>query len=331
MSGFTPQSVLNAVLSDKKEKQSASYGVFYDEMQDLKVEDRFDSCEHNGPDPPINVMEDEKKLEKYTTLQLGEREIDINVMDYGLFLPGYTITIYGPRRSGKTQFIKALCSQIRPWYPEVICFTRTKASCEYNLFLPDSCIIDHLDEQLLLNVIKGQQSKKIAQSNGKEVGNYNLLVILDDCMSEKLRYKDIFNKLFFEGRHFNISVIVSLQDAKGIAPAACVNTDMCVTFPLHDRRSRDALRERFCDYLSREELDHLFEDPSINKKFHLLAFTISRRYNDINSRIYFGCVDTDNIPKFVMGDKALWENDKQQLIDLGFEHLCYTTDWGIIQ
>lgn len=76
-------------------------------------------------------------------------------------------------------------------------------------------MIEGLDEDLLLTLIKNQKKIKMKETRGEFVGNYNLLIIIDDCMAEKLRYKDIFNQVFFNGRHYNITLIVTVQDVKG--------------------------------------------------------------------------------------------------------------------
>jgi hypothetical protein len=150
-------------------------------------------------------------------------------------------------------------------------------------------------------------------------------------MAEKLRYKDIFNMLFYNGRHYNITLIVTCQDVKGIAPSATLNTDIAFTFCLPDRRGRDTIREKFVDYLTRSDFDTLMDDERINKKYHLLAFDVGHRYNPIDKRIYFGCCDPDSLEKFVMGDREMWEEDLEQLQALGFEHLISELDWGILK
>ena len=331
MGDFISSSITEALSTCQDVRdENDGYGVFLDEMHKLAdIEDKFDTAENNGPDPAIE--EELDKYQPYTLIETPYLSININKMAYNMFLVGYTIIVYGPRRSGKSKFIKNLCQRLRPYYPNAVCFTKTKSSCEYHSFLPDTCIIEGLDEPLLLKLLLDQAKKKRAESRGIHQGNYNLLLIIDDCMAEKLRYRDIFNMVFFNGRHYNVTLIVTVQDVKGIAPAATLNADMAVTFCLPDRRGRDTIREKFVDYLDRRQFDTIMDDQRINKKYHLLCFDIAHRYNNIDTRISFGSVDEKKEEKFVLGNKELWKNDKQQLKDLGFEKLLNTDDWGIIE
>ena len=307
------------------------WGVCLNEFQSLlDEEDVFDLAEDHGPDPPIDEFCE--KPEVYTTVQFRDGgSIDILKAAYNHIRPGYTVILYGPRRSGKSTFIRNICQRIRPWFPDVVVFTTTKDSGEYFGFIPIDNVVDGLDEDLLMKLILNQRRKKREESRGKDQGNYELLVIIDDCMSEKLRYKDIFNKVFFNGRHYNITLIVTVQDVKGVAPAATINADLAYSFALPDRRGRDTIREKFVDYLDRNQFADLMDCPEINKKYHILCFDIAHRYNPINCRISFGCCDTKAEKPFVMGGPEMWKNSQEQLYQLGFGYLMKLDDWGIIK
>lgn len=258
----------------------------------------------------------------------------VNHAAYNLFRPGYTNIFYGPRRSGKSVLVRAVCAHMRHYFNEVVCFTMTKASGEYFQWLPYCRVIEGLDEDILQGLIDHQISLKEKRSRGVDVGNMNLLIIIDDCMAQGLRYVKTFNQLFYNGRHLDITLIVCVQDVRGIAPSATINADVVCTFSLPDRRGRDTIREKFCDYLTRNEFDRLYDHPAINKKHHIVMFDIAHRYNDINKRILFGCVDVDAIQTFVMGSREMWcesAESRQQLEDLGFGYLLNLSDWGIVQ
>lgn len=267
-------------------------------------------------------------------LRDGHRTFAVNVAAYNLFRPGYTVIAYGPRRSGKSVFIRNLCQRMRHLFPEVVVFTMTKSSAEYFSFMPYARVIEGFDEELMERLIDHQMEIKQAMSRGEDVGNPNLLVILDDCMAQGLRYAKTLNRLFYNGRHSNITLIVSVQDVRGIAPSATINCDIACTFSLPDHRGRDTIREKFCDYLTRDEFDRLYDSEHINKKYHMVMFDIAHRYNPIDKRIFVGCVDPDAEERFVMGCKEMWTEtmeSRRQLEELGFGYLLHTDDWGIVK
>lgn len=268
------------------------------------------------------------------SLRDGKRTFTVNRAAYNMFRPGYTIVLYGPRRSGKSKLIKNICQRMRHYFPEVVVFTMTKCSGEYFSYIPYCRVIEGLDEELLEKLIEEQMNKKAKLTRGEDVGNFNLLIIIDDCMAEGLRYKKSFNRLFYNGRHSNITLIVAVQDVRGIAPSATINADVVCTFSLPDRRGRDTMREKFCDYLTDDEFDSLYDNPQINKKYHVVMFDIAHRYNPLDKRICFGCVDEGAEEDFVMGDINMWRENNEswkQLEDLGFGYLKNMEDWGIVK
>lgn len=324
------KSLLEEYARQRNEDSDDEYGVHLNEFTALlDEEDIFDTSEDVGPSPPF--MEHAEEVLEYCTIETGERPLTVIQGAFNMIRPGYTVILYGPRRSGKSMLVRHICQRLRPYFPDVVCFTKTKASGEYFSFLPYDHVIDGLDEDLLLALLKNQRKLKKKETRGEFVGNYNLLLIIDDCMAEKLRYKDIFNAVFFNGRHYNVTLLVTVQDVKGIAPAATINADMVYTFSLPDRRGRDTIREKFADYLSRNEFDALYDADEINKKFHIVGFDIAHRYNPINRRISIGCCDPETEEPFVMGDRHMWDNSLKQLKDLGFEHLISQDAWDIVE
>lgn len=288
----------------------------------------------SGRLPEVIEYGDEEPVTASRGFKDGKTCFAVNKMAYNMFRPGYTIILYGPRRSGKSKLIKNICQRMRHWFPQVVCFTMTKSSAEYFSYLPYYRVIEGLDEELLEKLFKHQQKLKEAMSRGEDVGNPNLLIILDDCMAEGLRYKKTFNKIFYNGRHVNITLIVAVQDVRGIAPSATINCDVACTFSLPDHRGRDTIREKFADYLTRDEFDNLYDSDQINKKYHIVLFDIAHRYNPLDKRISFGCVNEETEEPFVMGDRSMWAESpsgRKQLEDLGFGYLMDMEDWGIVK
>lgn len=316
--------------SSKKDE----YGIQLDEMQMLSaVPDVFDVAKFDGPDPAIEHFLPGPEV--YTTVTLGRegKQLDILNMSYNMIMPGYTVIFTGKRRSGKTKVMRALCRHLRRWFPEVIVFTRTKSSGEYSRFLPDSRIIQGFDPDLLVDIAKIQRSKVRDMSNGlRENENINILIILDDCLAERLQWSQELNAIFFEGRHLFITLFVSIQDVKGCAPAATGNCDYAFLFPTGDERTFESVRDKYMPYLDKYELKDLLENEEICKKYHIIGVDIAHKYNDINERISLGCVDEDKEEEdFVMGSPEMWKDDRRRLRELRYEHLIGKRDWGILK
>lgn len=312
------------------------YGVFLDEMTELGDQiDPFDCCEYDGPDPPILHFTPEPK--PYTVLtNIGKEktsEIQVLNMAYNMILPGYTVIFTGRRRSGKTKLIKALCRHQRVFYPEVVVFTRTKASCEYSRFIPHSRVIQGFDTELLLEIMSIQREKKKAQSRGELPDtNYNLLVILDDCLAERLQWSTELNAVFFEGRHNNVTLFVSIQDVKGCAPAATGNADYVFLYPMGDERTFEAVRDKYMSFVDKHEQRDIMNHEDISKKFHVLGVDVAHKSNPRDYKLSIGSVDAEKEKEdFVMGTREMWKDDFKQLDELGYSHLKGVEDWGILK
>lgn len=324
--------IIRSVKVSSNKRQEEEYGIHLDEYKILgSGEDPFDFSPECNPYPLIS--HELKDWKTYCIIPTELRDLEVGCAGFELFRPGYTIVLYGPRRSGKSRLIRALCSHYRPYFPTAVVFTATKDSGEYFGFFPFDHVIDGLDEDLLWDLLATQSKKKKAETRGEDMGNYNLLIIFDDCMSEDLRYKKLFNKIFYNGRHYNITLIVSLQDVKGIAPAATANTDVAITFPLQDERAKETVKAKFADYLHRKEFEALMTSEYINKRYHCIFFDVAHRYNPLNRKITFGCLDDeeDKDTKFVMGDHEMWKDCQKQLYQLGFGYLLKMEDWGILK
>lgn len=311
--------------------EDKGYGVKYNEMKSLSsLFDPYDVTPFLGPDPPVLDV----TLKPVPFARFGHEDGDFGIlqMAYDIIRPGYTVIFNGSRRSGKTKLIRNLCQRLRPWYPEIIVFTRTKASGEYFSFLPICRIIEGFDAELFIEIINIQREKKKRLTRGELVDvNTNILIIVDDCLADRLQYSNELDSAFFEGRHLDITIFVSIQDIKGCAPRATINCDISFIFPFGDERSFEAVRDKYCNFLTKNQLRSLLSHPHFKKKFHFLCFDMAHKYNPVDYRVSYGCVDDRQEKPFIMGTRAMWKDSRSQLKDLGMGHMMERDDWGILK
>lgn len=318
----------------------SGYGWQLDESTMLaNVPDPYDCCPFLGPDPEILPNCPNGEPEIYTNVTLGKpgKEIQLDIMNlsYDIVRPGYTVIFNGSRRTGKSKLIHGLCRHLRPLFKEVYVFTNTKASGEYFRKIPIARVYEGFKPDILLQIIQRQKSFRRAQTRGELEGeSIEILVIIDDCISDKLQWQQRFNQIFWEGRHYGVSLWVTSQDIKAIAPGATINSDVSFIFPFGDARSTESVNEKYLYFLDKWQSADLLKHLELRKKHHVIAIDMAHKYNPIDRRIAIGCVNVDDEPSdFVMGTWALWEDSKDQLKGLGFEHLVQKPDqaWGILK
>jgi hypothetical protein len=316
------------------------YGVKFDEHSTLSnVPDPYDCCPFLGCDPPILDYCVPGKPKIYKTITVGKpgNEIDIEIMQYSydMIRPGYTVVFNGSRRTGKSQLIKAHMRHLRPLFFEVYVFTNTKASGEYFRYVPIKRVYEGFKAEVLVSIIKRQKKLRKAQTRGElQDTNIDILVIFDDCISDNLRFKKDFNQVFYEGRHYGLSLWVTTQDIKAIAPGATINSDVSFIFPIGDERTEETVNKKYLNILDKDQALDLLSHPDLLKKHHVIVVNMANKYNPLNRRIAIGCVDIPKEPiDFVTSSWPFWKDSRKQLKELGFEHLIGEPDssWGILK
>lgn len=142
------------------------------------------------------------------------------------------------RRSGKTGLTKTFCERFRPYFPNVALFTKSVADCEYEGQIPWSCTVKGLRDprsQAALRALIENQKRKTEENKelarrGLPLKNIRLLIIIDDCVSEGMRWCPELVEIFVEGRHFNVSCIVTMQYINAIPPDLKENADLVILF-----------------------------------------------------------------------------------------------------
>lgn len=325
---------------DDGEEDDKGYGVCLDERGMLaSVPDPYDVCKFTGPDPEILDCCQNGKPTIYKNITIGKegKELDLDIMQlsYDFVRPGYTVIFNGSRRTGKSNLVHAFARHNRPLFKEVYVFTNTKASGEYFRYVPINRVYTGFREDILIQIIKRQIKLRMAQTRGElKDENIDILVIIDDCISNNLRFQHEFNRIFWEGRHYGISLWVTSQDIKAIAPGATINADVSFIFPFGDARSAETVNMKYLYFLDKWQAEDLLDHEDIRKKHHVLAVDMAHKYNPIDRRVALGCVDIEKEPDdFVMGTWEFWKGSEKQLKALGFKHLIKQPDsaWGILK
>jgi len=141
----------------------------------------------------------------------------------------------------------------------------------------------------ILDFIKMElnQQKKKEEKLGKKLPIIYNLLILDDVVSDLPRSfkKNIITNLFFNHRHYNLSIIVITQSYKSIAPNIRKQADLLYIFPMGNLKEREALMDDWSipddifDIAFQDEHEHPFltvnlvgTKPTFFRKFDKINF-----------------------------------------------------------
>lgn len=116
-----------------------------------------------------------------------------------------TIAVISKRRTGKSTLIRSLICETKP--TRIMAFIGSaSATTFYNDFIPELFIYEEWDEEVIMRVIAYQEkhydgTRKMA-----------LTIVIDDFgFDKKVMQSSVLRRLFQNGRHLGIQVIISLQ------------------------------------------------------------------------------------------------------------------------
>ena len=134
------------------------------------------------------------------------------------------ICIIGKRNTGKSEVIRTLLYHNKQIPTGIIISPTEMGNKFYGSFCPDSFIHHRFDPDVLGRIIDRQ--RKRVSKYGKIPKN-NLFVILDDCMyeSKEICGNTYIKEIFRNGRHFQITIIVTAQYVMDLPVALRSNID----------------------------------------------------------------------------------------------------------
>ena len=152
--------------------------------------------------------------------------------------------IYGMTGSGKTYFLmNQMYPIIRDLYQQVYVFSRATNYDEYKKAIPKCIFIAEKHLLMLKAIMKKQEIEGVdevkTKSQQKTVYKENMLFIWDDYLDAKTFKDDTFKSQFYNGRHYQISVIVMSQITNNVITTDLRgNTGISVYFRVSNANQR---------------------------------------------------------------------------------------------
>lgn len=299
-------------------------------LHDLRPINSYD--ENNQLRPVLNIAPDDPEHEQNNQVlgvwrsEKWGTQVPIQQFRWDIVGTDFTISVEGKRRTGKTHFITALCYQMRRYFTDVVVFTKTSFNGDFERFVPRRRIINDFNAQLLnatLDAQKKRYEQAIKDSKSDPNGlmkNVRLLIICDDVLSADVayRYNKAIDRLFFEGRHYKCSIIVTSQDSKGLPPALKQNTDLKIIFPMTAKRDRETVMENSFTFIQNDRDYKDFIDQLLIYKHQFACNLNAKATIPPWLQVFTGITPPiEEIPQYVLGTYISWREDLNQLYGLG--------------
>lgn len=217
-----------------------------------------------------------------------------------------TIIIIGKRGTGKTYLLRDLLYSFRKT-PAGMMMTGSEASAEmFSEFFPESFIFDEVDIDRIENIVCNQQRLR----KNKTPGDYSSLLLFDDCGYDKsITRQKIIKKIFCNGRHLKILLIMTIQYCKDIPPDLRSNADY--VFILKDN-VQAAKKKIWTEYAGIIPDFKTFESimNKCTEDRGALVIDNTTTSNEIEDNIFWYKARFPH-KKYKFGSKELWDFHKQ--------------------
>lgn len=199
--------------------------------------------------------------------------------------PGMVSILIGKRHSGKGFFMKHLIYKLREQYAIIVVFSGSEAEDPfYKKFVAPCFVYETFDTDGLRRVVSAQRERVKALGINKRT---NMALILDDLMDEDISKNKEIKQLFFQGRHWGVSLYLCLQYAISISPAMRTNTDFVFLFNEPIASNRANLYKHYVGICgSLKEFETLFKQ--LTQNFQVMVVRLSRIESDtIDANIFW--------------------------------------------
>lgn len=163
-------------------------------------------------------------------IQMGGESLPIDKFDLEWMAENPSICMVAKRGAGKSWVCRDLLYHFRDIPGGIIIAPTDRMDCFYGKFFPDLYIHYAYSSEILdslmyrqREMIKKEKTKKL---EGKKVDPRSFL-LMDDCLSSKGNWikEQQISTMFFDGRHYKIMFILTMQFPLGIPPEFRSNFD----------------------------------------------------------------------------------------------------------
>ena len=262
-------------------------------------------------------------------LQLNKFNLEKLVKDSSNNFMNPRIAIIAKSGSGKSWVIRDIMHHVSDIPCGVIIAPTDRMTGFYNEFFPLSFIYHEYNEtiipKLLLRQKRMLEKNKIRKKNGKKELDVRAFLIMDDCMSSKHLWLKDPNMLviFNEGRHYQLTFILSMQYSLGIQPELRSNFDFVFLLGEDFINNRKKLYEHYAGmFPTRDIFDQVFLQVTDN--YGCMVINNRLRAAEIKSKVFW--YKAKNREEFKVGNKEIYffhkkkfdknYNTKTQNIDL---------------
>lgn len=241
--------------------------------------------------------------------------MEIHKFNMAKVTPGKIILMVGKRNTGKSTLVVDVLKHFRDSVPCAVVVSGSESGNGfYAQYIPKIMIHHEYDEDIIQKTIV-RQKKITRRYNAGEKVNPHTLLILDDIAYDKAIYRQkSIREMIYNGRHFNLTVIIAVQYLVDIP--ADVRTNIDLIFGLRENILSN--KERLYKFFYGIFPDfHSFSQAfnACTNDFECLVCDNTSRSNNLSDCVYWYKAPLH--PVFRFGHPHYWELAER----------CYNTEY----
>lgn len=241
-------------------------------------------------------------------------KLKLNKFKIKSILPDATILCLGKRRSGKSFLVRDIFYNHRHIPCGVIFSGTEEANPFFGDFIPDSFIHSEYDPDLIQSILNKQKRKiKEAKVTGKspdgKLNSNNKFVVLDDMLHDAQSWKKdkTIKNIFYNGRHYNILFILTMQYAQAIPPDLRSNIDYIFIFNESSVANRKKIYDAYCGMIP--SFDHFCNIlDACTQNHECLVIKTSGNSSELSDQVFWYKAQAHE--NFQAGHKRFWNFHK---------------------
>lgn len=223
------------------------------------------------------------------------------------------IVIIGKKDTGKSFLVRDILFNTQDCYPIGTVISGTEVANEFfQHMVPSKFIHDKYSPEIVTKVIQRQLSLKQARNRSKVGGQSNVdpraFLILDDCLYDASWIKEESTRyVFMNGRHVDLSTMITMQYPLGITPNLRTNVDFVFIMRENILGNRRRIYENYAGMFPTFEMFCQFMDQC-TENFECLVICNNVPSNKLEDQVFW--YKAADHPPFRLCAPQLWADNK---------------------
>ncbi len=234
-----------------------------------------------------------------------EKSIDLKMFDMKKIKKNSVVVVIGKRGSGKSYLMKDLLYHHRKNFKIGKIFCKTNVLNQfYSDFIPNILISKHFDTKEIKKIFDRQE--KVIREQWQDP---YIFILADDCLSDAKHWvkDDQILELFYNGRHYKLLFILTLQTPMGITPNLRSNIDYTFIYNTNVISDKEKIYKHYAGVFN--DKNEFYSVLNSLDEYECLVIDNITKSKNLEDIVFY--YKAEEHPNFKMCSEQLWRKDAE--------------------